>query len=102
MKLQIWRWDSWDVIGIWAKIHNRLSKSVWQRITRHSYSGSPIHSVICLLEWFIAFLHCPSTTSSSVTLGDRILHRGIIWQLTDCSFISPTEFFPSELYTLEH
>uniref|UniRef100_M1DI91 Uncharacterized protein n=1 Tax=Solanum tuberosum TaxID=4113 RepID=M1DI91_SOLTU len=22
-KMQIWRWDSWDVIGIWAKIQNR-------------------------------------------------------------------------------
>ena len=23
-KIQVWRWDSWDVIGLWAKVNNRV------------------------------------------------------------------------------
>ncbi|WMV41789.1 hypothetical protein MTR67_035174, partial [Solanum verrucosum] len=75
---------------------------VLRKTIRRSQSGSPIHSAIRPLVWFITFLSWPLANSSSIKLGDKVLHRRVVRRLADCSFISPTQFSPSELGTQEH
>ncbi|WMV09000.1 hypothetical protein MTR67_002385 [Solanum verrucosum] len=61
-----------------------------RRAIRCNKSGSPISSAIRPLVSYITLLLWPSTSSSSVTLGDPTLHRGTPRRHADFSFLSPT------------